>query len=35
MVTRKSGGRGAVRELAERILKTQGTWKKAVSAYEA
>lgn len=35
MVTRKSGGRGAVRELAELILKTQGTWKKAVSAYEA
>jgi len=35
MVTRKSGGRGAVRELAELILKTQGKWKKAVSSYEA
>jgi len=35
MVTRKSGGRGAVRELAELILKTQGKWKKVVSAYEA
>jgi 3-deoxy-D-manno-octulosonate 8-phosphate phosphatase (KDO 8-P phosphatase) len=33
-VTVKSGGRGAVRELAELILKTQGKWKQALKAYD-
>ena len=33
-VTAKSGGRGAVRELAELILKTQGKWGEALKAYE-
>lgn len=35
LVTTKRGGRGAVRELAEIILKTQGLWKKAISEYVA
>ncbi len=33
-VTTKSGGRGAVRELAELILKTQGKWLKALEDYD-
>lgn len=33
-VTAKDGGRGAVRELAELILKTQGKWGEALKAYE-
>lgn len=33
IVTKKNGGRGAVREVAELILKCQGTWKKALSIY--
>jgi 3-deoxy-D-manno-octulosonate 8-phosphate phosphatase (KDO 8-P phosphatase) len=33
-VTAKSGGRGAVRELAELILKTQGKWEEALKAYD-
>ncbi len=33
-VTAKSGGRGAVRELAELILKTQGKWEEVLKAYD-
>jgi 3-deoxy-D-manno-octulosonate 8-phosphate phosphatase (KDO 8-P phosphatase) len=33
-VTAKSGGRGAVRELSELILKTQGKWEQALKAYD-
>jgi 3-deoxy-D-manno-octulosonate 8-phosphate phosphatase (KDO 8-P phosphatase) len=33
-VTSKDGGRGAVRELAELILKTQGKWEEALKAYD-
>ena len=33
-VTVKQGGRGAVRELAELILKAQGKWETAVRHYE-
>lgn len=33
-VTSKNGGRGAVRELAELILKTQGKWDEALKAYD-
>lgn len=33
-VTKKSGGRGAVRETAELILKTQGKWEDALKIYE-
>ena len=33
-VTSKEGGRGAVRELAELILKTQGKWAEALAAYD-
>lgn len=32
-VTKKSGGKGAVRELIEIILRSQGIWDNAVSAY--
>lgn len=32
-VTKKDGGRGAVRELAELILKSKGLWKKALQIY--
>lgn len=32
-VSRKSGGRGAVREVAELILKTQGKWKEVIRIY--
>lgn len=31
--TKKEGGKGAVRELAEIILKSQGLWERAISAY--
>ncbi|MDP8229650.1 MAG: HAD-IIIA family hydrolase [Candidatus Gorgyraea atricola] len=31
--TQKHGGKGAVRELIELILKSQGLWDKAISAY--
>jgi 3-deoxy-D-manno-octulosonate 8-phosphate phosphatase (KDO 8-P phosphatase) len=34
-VTLKLGGRGAVREIAELILKSQGQWEKLVKFYEA
>ena len=34
LVTKASGGRGAVREVAELILKTQNKWQKALSHYE-
>jgi len=34
IVTKKDGGRGAVREVAELILKCQGIWKKALAIYE-
>ena len=34
IVTKKDGGRGAVREVAELILKCQGIWKKALALYE-
>ncbi len=33
-ITLREGGRGAVREVAELILKAQGKWKQAVSAYD-
>ena len=32
-VTKQSGGRGAVREVAELILKSKGLWKKALEIY--
>lgn len=32
-ITKKEGGKGAVRELTEIILKSQGLWEKAISAY--
>lgn len=32
-VTHKSGGKGAVREVVEIILKSQGLWDKAISLY--
>jgi 3-deoxy-D-manno-octulosonate 8-phosphate phosphatase (KDO 8-P phosphatase) len=32
--TAREGGRGAVREVAELILKTQGRWQDAVKAYD-
>jgi 3-deoxy-D-manno-octulosonate 8-phosphate phosphatase (KDO 8-P phosphatase) len=32
-VTQKDGGRGAVREVAELILKSKGLWNKALSIY--
>jgi len=33
-ITLREGGRGAVRELAELILKVQGKWKEALKAYD-
>ena len=33
MVTKKEGGRGAVREVAELILKSKGLWEKALEIY--
>ena len=33
-VTKKFGGRGAVREVAELILKSKGIWKKALEIYQ-
>ncbi|MFH0877614.1 MAG: HAD-IIIA family hydrolase, partial [Candidatus Omnitrophota bacterium] len=33
-VTKKHGGRGAVREVAELILKSKGLWKKALEIYQ-
>lgn len=33
-ITQKSGGRGAVREVAELILKAQDKWPEAVSIYQ-
>ena len=33
-ITLREGGRGAVREVAELILKAQGKWQKAVGAYD-
>lgn len=35
LVTRAPGGKGAVREVAERILKAQGLWKGILGHYEA
>ncbi len=32
-ITRKRGGRGAVREVIEIILKSQGLWEKVISRY--
>lgn len=32
-VTRAGGGRGAVRELAEKLLKAQGKWKEVLAKY--
>jgi len=32
-VTRKSGGWGAVREVAEELLKSQGKWGEVVKSY--
>lgn len=34
-ITLKEGGRGAVREIAEVILKSQGKWEKMVNPYES
>jgi len=34
-VTRRPGGHGAVREVAELILKAQGKWKEVLARYEA
>ena len=34
-ITIRHGGRGAVREIAELILKAQGKWKDIVKSYEA
>ena len=34
-VTKKKGGRGAVREIAELILKAQNKWRKILEIYEA
>ncbi|MFP5261177.1 MAG: KdsC family phosphatase [Blastocatellia bacterium] len=33
LVTRRAGGRGAVREVIELILKAQGKWQEALSRY--
>jgi len=33
-VTSRDGGRGAVREVAELILKSKGLWDKALEIYE-
>lgn len=33
MVTKASGGRGAVREIIEKILQAQGKWKSTVKAF--
>ena len=33
-ITQKKGGRGAVREIAELILKTQGRWDEVVKIYQ-
>jgi 3-deoxy-D-manno-octulosonate 8-phosphate phosphatase (KDO 8-P phosphatase) len=33
-VTKKPGGRGAVREVVELLLKAQGKWKRALAIYE-
>jgi 3-deoxy-D-manno-octulosonate 8-phosphate phosphatase (KDO 8-P phosphatase) len=33
-VTLRHGGRGAVREVAELILKVQGKWQELVKAYD-
>lgn len=33
-ITIRHGGRGAVREVAELILKSQGKWQEAVKAYD-
>ncbi len=33
-VTKKDGGRGAVREVAELILKSKGLWQKALNIYK-
>ncbi len=33
-VTKKEGGHGAVREIIDLILKTQGRWQKIVKAYQ-
>ncbi|MDP6685965.1 MAG: HAD hydrolase family protein, partial [Candidatus Omnitrophota bacterium] len=32
-ITKRSGGKGAVREVIEIILKSQGLWEKAISKY--
>jgi 3-deoxy-D-manno-octulosonate 8-phosphate phosphatase (KDO 8-P phosphatase) len=32
-ITLREGGRGAVREVAELILKAKGKWQEAVGAY--
>jgi len=32
-ITKKGGGRGAVREACEIILKAQGTWEKVTARY--
>jgi len=34
-VTKNPGGRGAVREVCEMILKTQGTWEELTGRYRA
>ena len=34
-ITKKNGGRGAVREVAELILQAQGKWQEIVNSYQA
>lgn len=34
-ITRREGGRGAVREVAELILKSQGKWQEVLQSYDA
>jgi 3-deoxy-D-manno-octulosonate 8-phosphate phosphatase (KDO 8-P phosphatase) len=33
-ITLRQGGRGAVREVAELVLKSQGKWDQVVKAYD-
>jgi 3-deoxy-D-manno-octulosonate 8-phosphate phosphatase (KDO 8-P phosphatase) len=35
LVTKNAGGRGAVREVCEMILKTQGMWEELMERYRA
>jgi 3-deoxy-D-manno-octulosonate 8-phosphate phosphatase (KDO 8-P phosphatase) len=35
LVTKNPGGRGAIREVCEMILKTQGKWEELMGRYRA